>query len=157
MKKKINRTLKLLFSFFICFFAAFIGSIFTKPSINGWYVYINKPSFTPPNWIFGPVWTVLYALMAVSLYIVWIKKQKSMKPYLFFGLQLSFNVLWSILFFGFHSILLAFFNIILLWFFVLLTILNFYKVSKISAYLFIPYFVWISFASLLNFYILILN
>lgn len=150
---------KLGISLLLCFVVAFLGSLVTTPSIDTWYVTLQKPSFNPPNWVFGPVWTVLYFLMGVSLFLIWSKKTKNKdkKPLQFFLLQLGLNLLWSIVFFGLHSPIGAFITIVLLWAAIFYTIILFYKVSKNAAYLLIPYLLWVSFATLLNLAIVILN
>lgn len=180
---KSNNLLKLLFSIIICELAGVVGSVFTISEINGWYKTLNKPGFSPPSWIFGPVWAALFVLMGISLYLVWQKnfvaknqiskrKKKTWNPWsqkflsgswqkaniiLIFATQFILNVLWSIIFFGMHSPAAAFFELLMLWFAILFTIVNFYRVSKISAYLLLPYILWVSFAGVLNFFIFILN
>lgn len=152
--------MKLAVSLALCFLAGFVGSIFTTPSIATWYADLTKPSFNPPNWIFGPVWTILYIMMAISFYLVWQKgtKDKIVQTSLFaFILQLVLNVLWSIVFFGMHSPLWGFIVIILLWIAILTTIVCFFKVSKTAGYILIPYLLWVSFAAVLNYSVLILN
>jgi len=149
---------KLVYSLIICLSAGIIGSFFTSSSIPIWYTALNKPFFNPPNWIFGPVWTLLYVLMGISLYIVWTKGfKKNKEAIIWFAAQLILNILWSILFFGLKSPLLAFVEIILLWIAILITLIKFYKVSKQSAYLLIPYLAWVGFAAILNFSIFYLN
>jgi len=157
---KGSKILKLIISILICQGAGAIGSLFTSPAISTWYATIQKPSFNPPNWIFAPVWILLFILMGLSLYLIWSKgfKYKGTKIAIFiFFVQLILNILWSILFFGLQSPLFALIEIIILWFAILLTIISFYKVSKIAAYLLLPYIIWVSFASVLNFSILIIN
>ncbi|MBU1089027.1 tryptophan-rich sensory protein [Patescibacteria group bacterium] len=151
--------IKLIASILICQLAGIVGAVFTTPAISGWYVTLNKPSFNPPNWLFGPVWTFLYLLMGISLFLVWNKKDsKDTKTALiFFAVQLGLNTLWSIIFFGMHLPLVAFLEILFLLFFIALTIIKFFPISKISAYLLTPYFLWVSFATILNLYIAILN
>jgi benzodiazapine receptor len=139
----------------ICEAAGLIGTIFTSDSISTWYTTITKPSFNPPNWIFGPVWTTLFALMGVALYLVW--KQRNRKALYIFGAQLVLNILWSVIFFGLHSPMWAFVEIVILWLMILWTILTFYKINKVAAYLLVPYILWVSFASVLNFAIWRLN
>ncbi len=159
-KSKLSAALKLVISLTICLFAGFIGSIFTGPSIPTWYATLIKPSFNPPDWIFAPVWTTLFVLMGISLYLVWNKglQDKKVKTHLLiFGLQLALNVLWSFLFFGLHSPFYAFLEIIILWAAIVLTILNFSKVSRTAGLLLIPYICWVSFAAILNFSIWRLN
>jgi translocator protein len=152
--------LKFIVSVVSCFLVAFLGSATTMSSIPTWYAYLNKPFFNPPNWIFGPVWTILYFLMGVSLYIVWNKNLKNkekgnaIKVFIF---QLILNLLWSLVFFGLHQPLLALITIIMLWISIFLTIKAFYKISKTAAYLLYPYIFWVTFASILNFAIALLN
>jgi len=154
-KTKINLK-KLIISIFLPFIISGIGSIFTSNSISIWYAELIKPSFNPPNWIFGPVWTILYLMIGISFYLIWIKKFDKI-TYIIYGIQLLLNGLWTIIFFGFKSPFYALIEIILLWISILLTIIYFYKINKISAYLLIPYILWVSFASILNFSLFILN
>ena len=148
---------KLIFSILIVQLAGFIGSLFTTTSQGSWYSEIIKPTFNPPNSVFGPVWTTLYLLIGISLYLILISKNsKKTALYLFFT-QLILNSLWSILFFGLENPLAAFIEIIVLWVIILLTILYFYKINKNAAYLLIPYILWVTFAAILNFFIFILN
>lgn len=152
--------LKLITSILICQLVGFAGSFFTIPSISTWYKTLEKPSFTPPNWVFGPAWTMLFLLMGISLFLVWTKglKKKNVKNALiFFYLQLLLNFLWSLLFFGLHSPLFALFDIILLWLGIFITIKKFHKISKPASYLLIPYLLWVTFASFLNLFIVKLN
>ena len=135
-------------------------SFFTVSSIPDWYSALRKSSLNPPDWVFGPVWTVLFLLMGISLYLVWDKglKEKNVKRGLvFFGVQLSLNTLWSIIFFGLKSPTLAFIEIFILWIAILFTIIEFYRISKPAAYLLVPYFMWVSFAIFLNYSIVVLN
>lgn len=152
---------KLIVSIFVCQLAGFIGSFFTVSSIPTWYSTLNKPFFNPPNWIFGPVWIILYLLMGISLYLIWNNKSGKTKQFkiaiTFFISQLVLNSLWSIIFFGLKLPLIAFIEIIVLWIFILLTIIYSYKISKIASYLLIPYILWVSFASILNLSIYLLN
>ncbi|MEO6508669.1 MAG: TspO/MBR family protein [Patescibacteria group bacterium] len=151
---------RLFLSFLFCFTAAGIGSLFTFSAIPTWYVALNKPFFNPPNWVFGPVWTILYTMMAFSLYLVWNsqtkKKEKNEGMNVFF-IQLSLNALWSIVFFGLHSPLLALVIIIILWILIFKTIVIFSKISKNAGLLLVPYLAWVSFATLLNTAIAFLN
>ena len=149
---------RFIISTLMCQLAGFIGSFFTIKSVSTWYLTLNKPLFSPPSWIFSPVWIILYLLMSISFYLVWTSKSKNKKIALnFFLIQLSFNTLWPILFFGLKSISLAFIDIVLLWIFILITISSFYKISKMSAYLLAPYILWVSFAMILNFSIFMIN
>lgn len=151
--------IKLIASIIICQLAGIIGAVFTTPSISGWYASLNKPFFNPPNWLFGPVWTILYLLMGISLYLVWNQKKgmETKTALIFFAIQLGLNTLWSIIFFGLRLPSVAFVEILILLLFIVLTIIKFFPISKVSAYLLIPYLLWVSFASVLNFYIFILN
>jgi len=152
--------LKLAIAILICLLAGFIGSIFTSKSVSTWYTTLNKPSFNPPDWVFAPVWTTLFILMGVSLYLVWSKglEVEGVKSaIIIFSVQLLLNVLWSLLFFGLQSPLYAFIDIIVLWIMILLTIVYFYRISPVSSYLLFPYILWVSFAAVLNFMIVRLN
>jgi tryptophan-rich sensory protein len=151
---KINNTLKLIISVGVSELAGIIGSIFTTPSIAGWYAGIVKPDINPPSWVFGPVWTTLFVLMGIAAFLVWKKglDRRDVKIALgiFIG-QLILNTLWSIIFFGLHSPVGALIEIIFLWFSILITIIYFSKISKLAAGLLIPYILWVSFAAYLNF------
>ena len=146
--------LQLIGFVFVCQAAGSVGSLFTFSAIPNWYAYLNKPFFSPPNWVFGPVWTLLYTMMGIAAYLVW-KKGKGVS--FWFWLQLGLNTLWSILFFRLHNPTLAFFEIILLWLAIFLSIKAFYQRSKTAAYLLVPYLLWVTFATLLNASIAILN
>lgn len=156
----MNNYLKLTIFIIICELVGLISTPFTINSVQTWYQYLNKPFFSPPNWVFGPVWTLLYLLMGVSAYLIWRKglKKKNIKPALiYFSVQLFFNFLWSIIFFGLHSPFVALIDIVLLLVTIFITILKFYNISKPAAYLLIPYILWVSFATLLNLSIILLN
>lgn len=144
----------------ICELAGFIGSIFTTSSIPTWYSALAKPSFSPPNWLFFPVWTILYLMMGISAYLVWAfdigKKSVMGSLMLFFG-QLCLNTLWSVVFFGMRSVLGGFIVIIALWFAIAYTIVSFGKISRDAAYMLFPYIMWVTFATILNFALLLLN
>ena len=153
-RSKIGEILILFSSIIICQLAGIIGSIFTAPSIPLWYTSLNKPSFSPPNWLFAPVWTTLYLLMGISLFLVWRKglKEKDIKiAFAVFIFQLILNSLWSFLFFGLESPFAAFIEIIFLWIAILISIILFSRISKAAAILLIPYILWVGFASVLNF------
>ncbi|MEK7165993.1 MAG: TspO/MBR family protein [Patescibacteria group bacterium] len=155
---KIKNLPLLILSTLISEGAGILGAIFTVSAIPTWYAALAKPAFSPPNFVFGPVWTTLYALMGISLYLVWISKTKSRRYAMrLFFLQLGLNVLWSIFFFGMKNPALAFLEIIALWIAIYLTIKTFLGVSKVASYLLYPYLAWVSFASILNFSIWILN
>ncbi len=160
--EKINfmDILKLVASIIICQFAGFIGSIFTRASIPTWYASLNKASFNPPNWVFAPVWTLLFLLMGISAYLVWqqgLENKDVRVSLLIFGIQLVLNVLWTFLFFGQRSPLYAFVEIIILWIAIALTIFFFLQISRTGGLLLLPYLLWVTFAAGLNFSILKLN
>lgn len=149
---------KLIASITLPLAVGFLGSAFTVSSITGWYATLNKPFFAPPNYVFAPVWTTLYILMGISLYLLWTAKKKGKdKAIKLFFIQLVLNFLWSIIFFGMHNVTLAFVAIIVLWIFIVLTIRQSLLVSKPAAYLLYPYIVWVTIASILNLSLLILN
>ena len=151
---------KLLVSIIVCLAAGFIGSIFTNANIPTWYAALKKPSFAPPNWVFAPVWTILFVLMGIAAYLVW--RQGFHTPtvktaLIIFIVQLIFNMLWSLVFFTLKSPLFGFVVIIILWLLILFTIVYFSNISKIAGILLVPYIVWVSFASILNFMLWRLN
>ena len=151
---------KLIASIIICLMAGFIGSFFTADSVGTWYASLKKPDLAPPNWVFGPVWTTLYILMGVSLYIVWMKglgkKEVRSAVYIFMA-QLLLNTVWSLLFFGLRNPLYAFIEIIVLWLAIAATMIKFKRLSSTAALLLIPYILWVSFAAYLNYMIWQLN
>lgn len=156
----MQEILKLVISLVICQFAGFIGSLFTTPSIPTWYAALSKPSFNPPNSIFGPVWIILFILMGISAYLIWRKKvcdRNVRMALVIFLFQLLLNVLWSFLFFRLHNPSAAFFEIIILWLAILVTFLSFMKISKTAGILFLPYLFWVGFAAVLNLFIWKLN
>jgi benzodiazapine receptor len=156
----MKKIYKLIISLIIPFLAAGIGSLFTSRTVSTWYAVLQRPSFSPPNWVFGPVWTILYLLMGFSLYLIWVKGIKTKKAKIaitFFGVQLGLNALWSILFFGLQQPFWAFIEIIFLWAAILGMIIIFYRIDKRAAYLQIPYILWVSFAAVLNFFIFYIN
>ncbi|MFC1669961.1 TspO/MBR family protein [Spirochaetota bacterium] len=157
---KIKKALPVIISILICLAAGMIGSVFTAQSVKGWYLTINKPVFNPPGWLFGPVWTILYILMGIALYLIW-KSPKDTKnrttALTFFLINLVLNTMWSLLFFGLQNPFLAFIEIIIIWITLALSIFYFYRISKTAAYLLIPYIAWSSFAAVLNFYLWRLN
>jgi translocator protein len=156
----MNKLVKALLFAIACELAGGIGSIFAFSSLIAWYPLLKKPFFNPPNWIFGPVWIMLYALMGVSAYLIWSKgfRNKGVKLALsFFSLQLFLNVIWSVIFFGLRSLFYGLIDIAALWIVLLVTIIQFYKISKKAALLMLPYLAWVTFAMILNFYIWRLN
>jgi translocator protein len=156
--------LKNIVVFLIClivtFAAAAIGSFATTPSIPTWYAALNKPFFNPPNWLFGPVWTLLYLMMAVAAFLVWqrgLNDPAVRTALLVFLLQLALNSFWSIVFFGWHSLWGGFAVIILLWLAIIWTITVFFQLVPLAAWLLFPYLLWVSFASVLNLAVALLN
>jgi translocator protein len=152
--------LKLVASIILCQLAGLIGSIFTTPAIPTWYESLKKPFFSPPNWIFGPVWVSLYLLMGISLFVIWQRRENHLqakKGLILFFAQLVLNAFWSVAFFGLRSPLLGLIDIVLLWLAILLTIKSLFGISKTAALLLLPYILWVSFAVLLNFSLWILN
>ena len=143
----------------VCFAAAAVASAFTAPAVGTWYARIAKPRWTPPDWLFGPVWTALYLSMAVAAWLVWRRAGLSgaRLPLSIFGAHLALNALWSILFFGLQRPALAFAEIVLLWASILATILSFYRVFPVAGLMLIPYLLWVSYAAALNFSIWKLN
>ena len=144
----------------ICLLIGFVSGFATQSSVNDWYVTLNKPVFNPPNWIFAPVWTLLYILMGIAAGLVWIRGFYHIwvKTALYhFGFQLLLNGLWSIVFFGFKEPAWALLVILALLVLILLTIKWFKVVSKTAAYLLVPYLLWVCFATILNFSIWQLN
>jgi len=155
-----KKVLRFIISIIICQSAGIFGSLFTFEAVPDWYITLEKPFFAPPNWIFGPVWIILYFLMGVSLYIVWKDELKSKTRNVFFvvfGIQLILNALWSLLFFGLKSPLLGLIDILILDVMLVVTIFYAKRVSKYAAMLLIPYMVWIIIASVLNYAIMVLN
>ncbi|MFH1369092.1 MAG: TspO/MBR family protein [Elusimicrobiota bacterium] len=146
--------LKLIISITVSLSAGVIGAFFTTPSVKAWYPTLLKPSFNPPNWLFGPVWTLLYILMGIALFLVWNapganEEQKNNAMTIFF-IQLALNTLWSIVFFGMHSIVGGLFVILFLSSFIIWTTVCFMLISKTAGWLMAPYILWVSFATVLN-------
>ena len=140
--------------------AGLVGSFFTTSAIPTWYATLQKPSFSPPNWIFGPVWILLYILMGISIYLIWqrIEENKKIRGAMWlFWVHLFFNAIWSIIFFGLHNPGLAFINIIIIWILIIVLMFKFWPINKWATYLLIPYLLWVSFASILNYFIWHLN
>ena len=156
----IKKIFKLIISLVLCQGVGFLGSVITTPQITTWYDSLSKPFFTPPNWVFGLVWTFLYFLLGISLYLVWVQEEKNYKTkaaWQIFIIQLSLNLVWSTAFFGFKSPIAGLVVIIILWVIISGTIYIFHQVSKWASYLLIPYFLWVSFAVILNLSIVLLN
>ncbi len=150
----------LLISLVITLGIGFVASLVTRPQIAGWYNTLTKPSFNPPAWLFAPVWTCIYVLIAISAYLVWQQRNGStnfLTARAVYIIQLVLNFSWSIVFFGLHSIPGGLLIIILLWLMIVLNIRWLGKLSKTAGWLLLPYFLWVSFATLLNFSIYTLN
>jgi benzodiazapine receptor len=154
------KLIKFVVSIALCQLAGLLGSFFTIPAIPTWYVHLTKPSFSPPSWIFSPVWISLYTLMGISFFIVWSQgweKPEVKKALAFFLVQLGLNALWSMLFFGLRSPLAGLIEIIFLWAAIGLTVYYFHQLSRWAGWLLIPYWCWVSFALILTFSLWRLN
>lgn len=174
---------RLIICIAICELAGFIGAIFTTPEIGTWYRTLVKPVLNPPSWVFGPVWTTLFALLGIALFLVWqrqwrvrnqitLKTRKAWNPYseqlwkgrwqrfnviAIFVAQYILNILWSYAFFDQHAPSIAFLVLVALWISIVYLIVNFYRISKLAAWLLVPYLAWVTFAGYLNFAIWMLN
>lgn len=151
--------MKLVLSLALTLLVGFIAGFATARSIDTWYANLNKPSFNPPNWLFAPVWTILYILMGIALYIVWNKTATSQRNIALtvFLVQLAINFAWSFIFFNSHQVGWALVDIIVLWFLILVTIILFFQISSTAGWLLVPYLLWVSFAGILNYSIWQLN
>lgn len=158
---KMNRKVRILLVVTTCLLVGFLSGKVTQQSITTWYPSLIKPIFNPPNWVFAPVWTMLFIMMGVSGGMIWNhleeKTEEVKKAFLFFILQLGLNALWSYLFFGLHNPLLALIEIVLLWLLIFETYNQFALINKNASRLLLPYLAWVSFASILNFSIWWLN
>ena len=151
-----NKYLSLTFILLITFLASGIGGYTTATFKEPWYSQIIRPSFSPPSWVFGPVWTTLYILMSVAIWFNWISYRNKKTLNIYF-VHIVFNSLWSVIFFGFHQILLSVFNLLIILFFIVWLMIIYYKTTKLSFLLMTPYLLWSSFAFLLNVNIFYLN
>ena len=151
-----NKYLSLLIIVFITFLASAIGGVVTSSYKEPWYSQIVQPSFSPPSWVFGPVWTTLYLLMSLAVWLSWLS-QKDKKTLKIYFIHIFFNAIWSIIFFGFHQISIALFDLLIILFFILWLMRIYYKSNKLSFLLMIPYLLWSSYALLLNVSIFYLN
>lgn len=149
----------LIISIVIAHAAGIIGSFFTVSSVGTWYTTLVQPSFAPPAWVFGPVWLTLYTLMGIAAFLVWRKRKKGnvRRALWVYGVHLVLNALWSILFFGLHRPDLALFEIIVLLAFIVWTSVLFWRIDRRAGWLMMPYIAWVSFATILNYAIWILN
>ena len=159
MKGIFHQSAALVLCVGVCFAAAAVGAMFTSPNVPGWYANLDKPSWTPPSWVFGPVWSLLYLLMGISLWQVWRKTgfRAAAMPLTLFGIQLVLNMAWSGLFFGLRNPAAALVEIVLLWCAILATMTAFRQRSAPAGWLMLPYLAWVSFAAALNLAIWNLN
>ncbi len=150
---------KLITSLLLTLGLGTLSSIFTASEITTWYAALIKPSFNPPNFLFAPVWIILYTLMAISFYLIWDNEPspKRDKALRLFITQMVFNILWSFIFFKLHEIFIALLDIVLMWLFIVFTMVSFYKINPKASLLLVPYIIWVSYATLLNFAIWNLN
>ena len=156
----MNRILKLIISIAIPITVGAIAGFFTSSSVNTWYATLNKPTFNPPSWVFGPAWTTLYILMGIAFYLVWKSASRTelkQKAILFYFVQLVFNFAWSFIFFYAQQPGWALVEICFLWLFILITLFYFSKISSTAAWLLVPYACWVTFAAVLNYFIWYLN
>ncbi|MFH1430669.1 MAG: TspO/MBR family protein [Candidatus Uhrbacteria bacterium] len=157
---RINNGGKFIVAIVVAQLAGIVGALFTTPSIASWYAELERPALSPPNWVFGPVWTTLFLLMGVAAFLVWRRGLGRRDVRLALGvflLQLVLNTFWSVLFFGLHMPGAALIEIVVLWVAICATIGMFLRVSRPAAYLLSPYIVWVSFAAYLNYAIWTLN
>ena len=160
MTIKYKTILPVVIAILIPELVGWISTLFTVQAIPTWYAHLQKPTFAPPNWVFAPIWTTLYALMGIASYLVikhGFKKKKVSVALWYYAFQLGLNFLWTFVFFGLHSTVGGIIMIGLLWASIALTMLQFQKISRASAYLMYPYLLWVSIAALLNFSIVLLN
>ncbi len=156
----MNNTVKGIISIALPLAVGFTGGRFTAQEIPNWYAHLEKPSWNPPSWIFGPVWTILYVMMGIAFFLFWKSKYHDLfrkSGMVLYIVQLVLNLAWSVLFFNLHQMGLAFADIVLLWLAIYLTIFFFGKISPMAAWLMIPYICWVSFAAVLNYTIWHLN
>ena len=157
----MNNLIKAIISIAVPLGVGAAGSLFTTPEIKDWYLTIQKPDWNPPDWVFGPVWTLLYILMGIAFYLVWKNEvaNKSIKKtaITLSAIQLVLNFCWSYIFFGCHQVGWALVEIGVLWLFILLCSIFFARISKAAAWLLVPYIAWVSFAAVLNYTIWELN
>ena len=152
-----NKFLSFILFLLITYSASVIGGFVTVGFKEPWYSLINKPSFNPPSWIFAPVWTILYLMMTIAIWLVWHSKNRDMNTIYIYFIHIVFNTTWSIVFFGLHKILFALFILMLLIYLIIILILRFRRVNMLSFYLMIPYLLWCCYALILNFSLFLLN
>jgi translocator protein len=157
---RVKEVPMLIGSILIPFVIGYIGAIVTLSQITTWYSTLSKPWWSPPNWLFGPVWTTLYLLMGIALFLVWregLHRREVRFAILIFGVQLALNLLWSVVFFSFHALFGSFILVMLLWLAILANIIAFLIISKWAGFLLVPYIIWVSIASYLNYSVYLLN
>ena len=152
-----NKFLSFILFGLITFSASVIGGLVTVGFKEPWYSLINKPTFNPPSWVFAPVWTTLYLMMTIAIWLFWHSRNKDMNTIYIYFIHIVLNTTWSIVFFGLHQILLALFVLIVLILMIIILILRFKRVNIVSYYLMIPYLLWCCYALVLNFKIFLLN
>jgi len=152
-----NKILTFILFLAITFSASLIGGFSTITFKEPWYSLLNKPPFNPPDWVFGPVWTSLYIMMTVSIWLYWHANNKDINTVYIYFVHLVFNTTWSVVFFALHNMVLALLVLIILIALIINLILRFKRVKKLSAYLMIPYLLWCSFALILNASLIIIN
>ena len=152
-----NKFLSFILFFIITFSASFIGGLVTISFKDPWYSQLIKSNFNPPDWIFAPVWTILYLMMTLAIWFFWHSKNRNLNTIYLYFIHILFNTTWSIVFFGLHQILLALFVLFGLILMIMILMLRFKRVNIVSYYLMIPYLLWCCFALFLNFNLLILN
>jgi translocator protein len=152
-----NRWMMLVILIGLCLGVAAFAGFATAKSVADWYPTLAKPTWTPPGWLFGPVWTVLYLMMAFAAWLVWQRRPASDRAMVLFYIQLILNLAWSFFFFGLQSPVLGLLDIIALWTAILLTAFAFFRHSHVAGAMMVPYLLWVSFATALNFSIVMLN
>ena len=152
-----NKFLSFILFGLITYSASVIGGLVTVGFKEPWYSLINKPTFNPPSWVFAPVWTTLYLMMTIAIWLFWHSRNKDMNTIYIYFIHIVLNTTWSIVFFGLHQILLALFVLIVLILMIIILILRFKRVNIVSYYLMIPYLLWCCYALVLNFKIFLLN
>jgi tryptophan-rich sensory protein len=156
--QKNNTILALVGFILLCLLVGFTGAFLTAESVRGWYLTINKPTWTPPNYLFAPVWTTLYFMMGSAVWLVWRERHSTIAiPLALFFIQLFFNLIWSGLFFTLQSPILGLVDISILWLLITATIVSFWRVKPLAGLLLVPYLLWVSYATALNFAIWQMN
>ena len=152
-----NKFISFILFFIITYSASFIGGLVSINLKEPWYSQLVKSNFNPPDWIFAPVWTTLYLMMTLAIWFFWHSKNKDISTIYIYFIHIIFNTTWSVIFFGFHNILLALINLIILISLIIILIFRFKRVNKVSSYLMIPYLLWCCYALFLNLNLFILN